>query len=153
MAELLGLMESQICTTTHAPIQASLGLPFAFVELKDIAALSACQPNMDRFRRGAKLYPVSLDFAVFAYVRDGGQIDSRMFAPLDNIPEDPATGSASATLAALLTKLLDAPQELTFTQGQDMGRLSTIQTSTTQNPITVKVSGQAVKTMQGTFNV
>jgi len=97
MAELLGLTEAQICTTTHLPIQASLGLPFAFVELEDIDALSACLPNTESFRRGEKRYPVSLDFAVFAYVRNGEQISSRMFAPLDNIPEDPATGSASAT--------------------------------------------------------
>jgi len=153
MAEALGLKAAQICTTTHMPIQASLGLPFAFVELDNIRALSACLPNMDSFRRGEKLYPVSLDFAVFAYVRDGAQISSRMFAPLDNIPEDPATGSASATLAALLTTLLGAPQTLTFSQGADMGRPSTIHAQTMQNPVTVTVSGQAVKTMEGTFFV
>jgi len=151
MAELLGLTEAQICTTTHVPIQASLGLPFAFVELVDTDALAACLPKTESFREGAKLYPVSLDFAVFAYVRRGGQIRSRMFAPLDNIPEDPATGSASATLAALLTELLNTPQNLMFTQGFEMGRTSTIFAKTTENPITVTVSGQAVKTMQGTF--
>ena len=76
---------------------------------------------------------------------------SRMFAPLDNIPEDPATGSASATLAALLTELLDAPQNLTFSQGDDMGRPSRIQATTSVNPVSVTISGRAVQTMAGRF--
>ena len=151
VAEALGLMEAQINMATHAPIQASLGLPFVIVELTDAAALSACLPNLDIIRRGATRHPAGLDFAIFAYVRKDGDIASRMFAPLDNIPEDPATGSASATLAALLTEALDMPQTLTFTQGVDMGRPSTLYATTTLDPISVTMTGQAVKTMAGTF--
>jgi len=150
-AGALSLKEDQIQTNTHAPLHASIGLPFTLVELTDAEVLSACLPNLEFIRRGAKLHPSGIDFAIFAYIRDGGEINSRMFAPLDNIPEDPATGSASATLAALLTELLNTPQNLIFTQGFEMGRTSTIFAKTTENPITVTVSGQAVKTMQGTF--
>ena len=153
VAAALGLPEDAIKTDTHAPIQASLGLPFVLVELDTAASLAACDPNLDAIRKGAAQYPAGTDFALFAYVRDGGDIHSRMFAPLDNIPEDPATGSASATLAALLTEVLSAPQSLNFTQGVHMGRPSKITASTTQNPISVTISGQAVQTMAGQFIV
>ena len=151
VAEALGLPQNTILEKTHSPVLASLGLPFVLVELKDLGALSSCRPNVHAFQAGADLYPNSHDFAIFAYVRNGSSIESRMFAPLDNIPEDPATGSASATLAALLTEELGAPQNLSFTQGVDMGRPSYIQAETTQNPLTVTIKGQAVRTMAGQF--
>ena len=149
VAAAIGLPASAIRTDTHVPAQAGMGLPFVITELDSRASLAACLPVTDVFRDGAKRYPAGLDFAVFAYIRDGGKITSRMFAPLNNIPEDPATGSASAALAALLTELLDAPQTLSFAQGDDMGRPSRIYATTTQNPVTVTISGNAVKTMEG----
>ncbi len=149
IAAALGLAVSDIETETHLPIQASLGLPFTLVELNSREALRSIETDTAVFRACQKKYPVSLDFAIFAYVRSGGKIDSRMFAPLDNIPEDPATGSASATLAALLTGLWGEPQTLSFTQGEDMGRLSKIEITTTHDPITITVSGSAVQIMRG----
>lgn len=151
VAAALGLPERVVTVSTHAPIIASLGLPFVIVELESSKTLSNCQPNIEAIREGAIQHPESHDFALFAYVRDGNKIKSRMFAPLDNIPEDPATGSASATLAALLSQIFDAPQRLTFSQGVDMGRPSTIQVTTLLNPLSVTVSGQAVKMMTGQF--
>jgi len=149
IAKALGLPVTAINSDTHPPIQASLGLPFTLVELTDREALRNIEPDVSQFKYCQTKYPVSLDFAIFAYVRDGGKIDSRMFAPLDNIPEDPATGSASATLAALLTDLLGAPQALSFTQGEDMGRMSKIEITTTNDPVTITVSGSAVQVMRG----
>jgi len=122
VAKALGVSEDAIFTHTHAPIIASLGLPFVLVELSDLSKLSACLPEVPYFRQGVETHPESHDFAIFAYVREGDYIRSRMFAPLDNIPEDPATGSASATLAAFLTELLEEPQSLRFLQGVEMGR-------------------------------
>ena len=151
VAEALSLPQSAIKTQTHKPIQASLGLPFVLVELNDRTALSSCRPDLSAIRRGAELHPAGNDFAIFAYVRKGTQIESRMFAPLDNIPEDPATGSASATLAMLLTDILDTSLILNFTQGVDMGRPSKIKVYTSQNPNSVTVEGRAVKTMSGEF--
>lgn len=151
VAQALSLDDEAIKADTHSPIQASLGLPFVLVELNNIENLSACQAEIGTLRKGASLYPAGGDFAIFAYVRDGTEIQSRMFAPLDNIPEDPATGSASATLAALLTHVLDKPLTLNFTQGVEMGRPSKITAHTTQNPPSVTIKGQAVKTMEGRF--
>lgn len=151
IARALGLSEAAIKTDIHPPQQASLGLPFVLVELCSREHLAAIATDVAAFRDGFARYPTSLDFAIFAYVRDGDKISSRMFAPLDNIPEDPATGSASATLAALLTQIHAAPQQLDFHQGEDMGRSSFISAVTTQDTMSVTVSGKAVKVMEGRF--
>jgi len=114
IAAALGLPLNAINTSNHSPIIASLGLPFIIVELNSLVFLQACLPNIDYIREGAKAYPESDDFAIFVYVKEANRIISRMFAPLDNIMEDPATGSASATLAVLLTEIENAAQSLTF---------------------------------------
>ena len=147
VAEALGLPVAAIRTDRHAPVQASLGLAFVLVELADRAALAAAQPVIEACRRGAMLHPAGLDFAIFAYVRNGEAIEARMFAPLDNMPEDPATGSASATLGAFLAQLTQGPQRLAISQGVDMGRPSQIGVLVGAGGVTV--TGQAVKTMAG----
>ena len=151
VARALGLTETAVKTDIHPPQQASLGLPFVLVELNTRKELAAIAADVSAFREGVTRYPTSLDFAVFAYVRDGNDISSRMFAPLDNIPEDPATGSASATLAALLTRIHGAPQTLEFHQGEDMGRSSFISAKTAVEPMNVTISGRSVKVMEGRF--
>ncbi|WP_045995996.1 PhzF family phenazine biosynthesis protein [Loktanella sp. S4079] len=150
VAACLGVPESTIVNETHVPIQASLGLTFVFVELSDRATLANCQPAIDAVREGARRYPAGLDFAIYAYCKTGDQVHARMFAPLDQIPEDPATGSAAATLAALLTEQLQSAQSILITQGEDMGRKSTITAKTSlQSPVPVTISGSAVPVMEG----
>jgi trans-2,3-dihydro-3-hydroxyanthranilate isomerase len=147
VARALDLPLSAIRTDRHAPVQAGVGLAFVLVELADRRDLSRARPVSEAIREGARLYPAGLDFAIFCYVRDGGSVAARMFAPLDNVPEDPATGSASAALAAYLAHLPDGPQALTIAQGDDMGRSSRISASVSAAGVTV--AGQAVKTMAG----
>lgn len=150
VAAALGLPAEAITETTHAPVQAGVGLPFVLVELAHKDYLNACAPSVDHIRQGAARYPAGLDFAIFAYVRQDTQIDARMFAPLDNISEDPATGSASAALAALLTEELGRDLSLNILQGEAMGRPSYIAASTQHiEPVPVTISGQAVRVMQG----
>lgn len=151
IARCLGLAQDRVTATTHPPTEASLGTPFALVELTDKAALSACVTNIAAMREGAAQSSDTRRFAVLAYVRDGATIDARMFAPLGNIPEDPATGSAAATLAALLHETLGVAQDLHIRQGVDMGRPSLILAKTAGAPVQVTISGQAVQTMKGTF--
>ena len=58
---------------------------------------------------------------------DEFDIRSRMFAPLDGIPEDPATGSANCALAALLAHFDQADSgrfNWRIAQGVEMGRPS-----------------------------
>ena len=127
------------------PVQATLGLPFVLAEVTDRAALAAIKPDLTAVREGATLHPAGLDFAIFAYVRTGNRIDARMFAPLDNINEDPATGSASATLCAYLAA--GNPLTLDIHQGEDMGRPSHIHAATGGTSVTI--GGKAVKVMEG----
>jgi trans-2,3-dihydro-3-hydroxyanthranilate isomerase len=147
VARALGLPAHRIDQSNHAPTLASVGLPFTLTALKTRADLAACQPDIAAFREGAKAHGEGLDFAQFAYVREGSTLHARMFAPLDNIPEDPATGSACAALAAFLCDLEDSPVSLTVHQGEDMGRPSTIHL--TANGTSVSVAGQAVRVMEG----
>lgn len=147
VARALGLAQDSIRTATHPPVMATLGLPFTLTELTDRTALAAIRTDIAAFREGQALFPGALDFAQLAYVRDGNRIDARMFAPLDNIPEDPATGSAAATLAALLAQTLGRDLTLDYHQGADMGRLSRIGLHTHGPRVTV--SGRALRMMEG----
>lgn len=147
VAKALGTDLATIKADKHAPIMASLGLAFTITELNDRAALAALQTDVSAFREGNETHPSGLDFAQFAYVRTGNHIDARMFAPLDNIPEDPATGSACATLAALLAQIEGRDLSFTILQGEDMGRPSEITATTKGTAVTI--SGNAVLTMKG----
>lgn len=130
------------------PEIASLGGDFVYAQLDSRDTLSALTPNTDAMREGTQLFPGTHDFAVYAWVEDpDGTIHARMFAPLDGIPEDPATGSAAAPLAALLCEDRDAPQNLIIHQGYDMGRPSQIELQA--EPGKVTVAGSAVRMMSG----
>ena len=67
----------------------------------------------------------------YVYTRGGDNpkthFRARMFAPTGGIPEDPATGSATALLAAQLLKaeaLKDGTHKWQLEQGYEMGRPS-----------------------------
>lgn len=124
---------------------ASAGLPFALVELSDRETLSRTRPDLDAFREAAARYPLPFDFAIYAYVGDGETIHARMFAPLDDISEDPATGSAATALALYLAA--NGALSLTIRQGEDMGRPSLIRAEAANGAVTI--SGQAVRVMEG----
>jgi len=153
VARCLGLSTDAIATSTHLPVQASVGLHFTMVEVTDRAKLAACAPAIDAIREGKERYPTGLDFAIFAYLRNGTAVDARMFAPLDNIPEDPATGSACAALAALLHDRLGGPLDLDIRQGEVMGRPSLISAAADGDPVGITIGGQAVKTMSGVLTL
>lgn len=153
VAKCLGLAPHMIRTDTHVPSEVGLGTPFVLVELAGRQALADCVTDIAAMREGAANSSDPRRFAVMAYIRDSSKIDARMFAPLGNIPEDPATGSAAAALAAFLHETLDAPQDLAISQGVDMGRPSLILASTAGQPVQVTISGQAIMTMKGEFLV
>ena len=127
VAQACGLTADQIETGTHRPVIASTGNNFVFAEVKSRAVLKAASCNTDVF---AKHLPMTRAVGVHLYVpaqEHGVEIQSRMFAPLFGVPEDPATGSANVSLIGLLAHL-DKRTDLTLSkiigQGFDMGRPS-----------------------------
>ena len=103
-AECLALSPDEVVVTTHAPTVASVGLAFLIVEVASREALARSHGDLAVHQRVLK--PVHAE-GVYAYVRAKGQtdLDARMFAPLDKVPEDPATGSATVAALALLATL------------------------------------------------
>ena len=69
---------------------------------------------------------------IHLYVRSGDEFDlrARMFAPLDGVPEDPATGSANCALGALARHAragADGSFRWRIAQGVEMGRPSVLE--------------------------
>jgi trans-2,3-dihydro-3-hydroxyanthranilate isomerase len=146
VARACGLSTSDIETRNHAPCIASCGAPFLFAEVSSRKALAAAQPNAATF--GSELPRESVT-GVHLYMPtsdDGLDIQSRMFAPLHGIPEDPATGSANVALIGLLAHL--SPEKnlavkKRIGQGFDMGRPSIMDVEAE------KQGGKVVKTFIG----
>ena len=127
-----------------------MGLPFLIAELRDRQALASAVPDTNAFR--ARIDEGAIRMGVFVYVREGSSIRARMFAPLDGMPEDPATGSAAAALTALLGQLEGRSGAFEIIQGVEMGRPSLIEAAVEVDggqPVAVSICGSAVKVMEG----
>ncbi|MEO7654177.1 MAG: PhzF family phenazine biosynthesis protein, partial [Sphingomicrobium sp.] len=114
IAVCASLDAGSVATAAHPPRFVSVGLPFATAELVSLDALAQARPAAHAFSEANNRYrPVDDFFSLHLYVRDPvdpSQIRTRMFAPLSNISEDPATGSAAAALAAFLATF-DGPDD------------------------------------------
>lgn len=125
IAACLSLAPAQIVVDRHAPLRATVGVDFVFVEVAP-EALAVAAPDLNAYRRlEATRADLEGRLSIFLYALDGAGIRARMFAPLSGTWEDPATGSANATLAALRLSLGDAPAlAYEAVQGVEMGRES-----------------------------
>ncbi|MEM6636057.1 MAG: PhzF family phenazine biosynthesis protein [Pseudomonadota bacterium] len=156
VADCLGLGAAQIVTDRHPPVLAGVGLAFLLVEIRDRASLAACQSDIRMMRSVAWTIGGKPRASVFAYFRDGNTIHARMFSPLSGIPEDPATGSASAGLTALLGELAGKDMRFDIHQGDDMGRPSRIRSEVSVvdgKAVAVAIAGQAVRVMEGALTI
>jgi trans-2,3-dihydro-3-hydroxyanthranilate isomerase len=157
-SSLLSLESADICLETHPPQSASVGLPFLVVELKDREALGRAVFNHAKIDR---IHQMRAPHDVLLYTRDADDTDfrARMFAPLDGVPEDPATGSANCALAALLTHYLPATDgrfRWNIAQGLEMGRPSLLHARTEKIDGKVTgtwIGGHSVMTCEGTIDV
>lgn len=110
----------------------------------------------------AMIKKLGVDMA-FLYTRGGDNpktsFRSRMYAPTADIPEDPATGSATATLSAQLLKaekLADGTHTWELEQGYEMGRPSDLhlEADVSGGKLTAaRVAGQAVRLMEGVLEL
>ncbi|HEV7305883.1 PhzF family phenazine biosynthesis protein [Ensifer sp.] len=163
IAACASLAPEAISGRLHVPTRLSVGLPFAVAEITDVATLSTARPNITAFEAANQRYkPEEDSFSLFLYSRTAEkpwQIRARMFAPLDNVNEDPATGSASAALAAYLVSLLPDQTidvEIAIEQGVEMGRRSLIGACVRKQEGVVRrvsLSGDCVSAMRGVIEL
>jgi trans-2,3-dihydro-3-hydroxyanthranilate isomerase len=157
MAPCIALAAEDIETSRHQPTFASVGLKFILVEVRDLQALGRAASRLEPLTAlRQKHAEEDCDCATFLYTWVGpDHLRARMFAPFDNVTEDPATGSASAALGAFLTTLGGpAPEErhILVEQGVEMGRRSLIRLAvTTKNGAfeQVEISGSSVLVTRG----
>lgn len=155
MAALLSLNPEDILKTGAA----STGNPFLLVKLQDRQALSRSRIDMSVLREiGGDLF--AKEPLVFTEdAADGFDYQARMYAPLSGIPEDPATGSAAASLAGWLgvhDPLEDGTIKRVIAQGVEMGRPSRldIEIDKQGGEVTaVRVTGSAVLISEGDIEV
>ena len=167
-ADLLGLPASAVVAE---PLAFGVGIGFAFVELAVLDALAAAtldlrEPALRRDAAEGYRLLATLDLGrwratiaatdapqVYPFVRTADAIRSRMFAPGEGIAEDPATGSAAVSLAALLARdCADGAHAWTIRQGVEMGRPSLIglfAEVAAGAPTRIEVEGQAVPVSEG----
>lgn len=159
LAAATGLAEDEIVTTAHEPLVASVGLPFIIAELRDRAALERGRLDVAGAERlladGAEVP----DLLVYVRSADDFDLRARMFSPLDGIPEDPATGSANCTLAALLAdldKARDGDFRWRIAQGVEMGRPSVLEARAEKRAgevVEVRIGGESVMVAEGHIEV
>ena len=159
IADCAGLDPADIATAAHTPLFASVGVWFVLAEVASIEALSRAAPDLAAFRDAAAQRDLpGSRFSLHLYARHDGEatrLRARMFAPLSGTIEDPATGSANATLAALLTALapgVNVTLDYDIEQGIEMGRPSRLLAAarkTGEGPVTATVAGDCVPVLRG----
>ncbi len=164
MARCVGLDVSAVLTARHAPVVASVGLPFLIAEVSP-EAIGRARPEVAAFADAARRFPFATGrFPIHIYARtpdrrDGADLRARMFSPLGGTMEDPATGSANGALIALLASLeatADGGLALDVLQGVEMGRPSLLTTSAEKKAgavTRVRVGGCCAPVMEGTLTL
>jgi trans-2,3-dihydro-3-hydroxyanthranilate isomerase len=167
VAACASLTPADFLTNAHDPLKASVGTEFVIAEVASLEALARATPDIAAFRAagaaaGSSAGGSKLRFALLLYVRrdgDATRLRARMFAPLGGVLEDPATGSACAALAALLTSMaVGANVDLHYEieQGVEMGRPSLLIASgrkTQEGPVEATVAGSCVPAARGMLEV
>ncbi len=163
VAEAVGLTPQDIVVDRHTSQVASVGLEFVVAELVDLSALERARPDSAAFERlvqaGAAAGYVHLYVRLDPPGTDEVAIRARMFAPLDGVAEDPATGSANCALAGLLAGLDPDPDgdfAWRIAQGVEMGRPSLLEARARKvdgQVSDVWIGGESVLVSEGTITV
>ena len=136
------------------PVQiAYSGLPDIMIPLRDVAMLQSLKPDMEAITAITRKYE-AVSFHVFAFADDSHTAHVRDFAPLYDIPEESATGTANAALTHYLQKNGRIPStgDFSFLQGEAMGRPSVVATRINQDG-TIYVGGSATIVARGELMV
>ncbi len=158
LAAAVSLSPDEIVTTTHPPRVVSVGLPFVVAQLRDRAALERARPSMDAVD-ALMAQGVTPDIHLYIHSADEFDLRARMFAPLDGVPEDPATGSANCALAGLLSHhdpARDGSFHWRIAQGVEMGRPSLLEASADKRDgevLATRIGGTCVLVSEGCMEV
>ena len=156
VAACVSLRAADLETGIHRPVRATVGVEFVLAEVAS-DALSRALPDLAAFQRlAAATANIGDRLSLLVYARDGAGIRSRMFAPLSGTWEDPATGSANATLGALLLSLSSGQElRLDVRQGEEMGRPSRLQVTARAcaDGVRAGVGGGCVPVLTGTITL
>lgn len=157
IAPALDLPAGEIGFGAHRPAIWQGGPRFLYVPVAGLAALGRARPIEPHW--SALMAEAGVDSAYLYTPGEAVDYRARMFSPTAGIPEDPATGSASAILAAQLMAAGEvAPGEtrLRLRQGVEMGRPSEIGLTIRADAARlteVRVAGAAVRIAEGRIAV
>jgi trans-2,3-dihydro-3-hydroxyanthranilate isomerase len=128
------------------------GIRHVYVALESEAAVANLRPDLGRLAQ----LPAVLGINTFAGA--GSRWKTRMFAPGDVGPEDPATGSAAGPLALHLARYgrIAFGDEIEISQGAEIGRPSTLYArvdGSADDIEEIEVGGSAVVVARGEFRL
>jgi trans-2,3-dihydro-3-hydroxyanthranilate isomerase len=129
-----------------------LGIRHVYVALPSEEAVAALRPDLGTL---AELTGI---VGVCCFAGRGTRWKTRMFAPADGVPEDPATGSAAGPLVVHLARhgRVGFGEEIEISQGVEVGRPSTLYArveGSTERIERVEVGGSAVIVARGEFRL
>jgi trans-2,3-dihydro-3-hydroxyanthranilate isomerase len=161
VAKAVGLKENEIGFDDHRITSIVGGPRFFYIPVSSMDALArshVCEPMWSEM-----LGEMGDLKAGYLYCRGGNNANTnyraRMYDPGGGIIEDPATGSATALLAAQILKaekLKDGTHRWQLEQGYEMGRPSDLrlEADVKEGRLTaVRVGGSAVRVMSGEFEI
>jgi len=149
VAAMLSLSSEDIVHEENALQTVSCGVPFLMVPLRSREALRDAKPRADLFKTSE----------AFVFWDDGARVHARMFALDPEMKEDPATGSACASLGGYLAwhgrTARGSTSTIRVEQGVDMGRPSMLEVEVDTAPdgaVTgVRVGGASVLVAEGSI--
>jgi len=156
MAKVLGLNVSDIDPKFPAQL-VSTGVPFVLVPLTSLKSIRGISMDQGEL---SKLFKETKTTLIFVFTRETyskrNQLNARGLGTPDNIPEDPATGSANGCLAAYLVKhrYFGRPEvNVRVEQGYEIKRRSILllRAHETAKGIEVNVGGRVRPVASGEF--
>jgi trans-2,3-dihydro-3-hydroxyanthranilate isomerase len=129
-----------------------LGIRHVYVALPSEEAVAALEPDYGALARLTGIVGVN------CFAGSGTRWKTRMFAPADGVPEDPATGSAAGPLGVHLARhgLISFGEQIEITQGVEIGRPSKLFVRIDGSPERierVECGGSAVVVARGEFSL
>jgi len=160
LARALSLAPDELMDEPFEPQAVSCGVPMLFIGLTGRGALGRVRVDLSVCEELlADSWAPHLYCFCFEPEREGSHVRSRMFAPALGVPEDPATGSAAAPLAAYLAARDATPSgtlRWVIEQGFEMGRPSILDAEADKldgSVTALRVGGNAVLVSDGEMTV